>query len=200
MSAATGWQRRLVHPAPAVRRRKCRARGRPSSKTVFSRSEGPRSRGRGAKRLPWLLVSKQGFKRPLRHDHVERYVEGNEHDHRKYEAGEQRLPESYAAHHPHEARDQQEARHVEPEPLREQAEKECRDENLHDPAQLIARDESFASLRRIENHAAETIEAGASENDRKVERKISRLRTIRRPHHAGAPVVEGKQQCQRRKD
>src|SRR6478672_7465158 len=85
---------------------------------------------------PWTRSEKasmassiqQGFKRPLRHDHVERYVEGNEHDHRKYEAGEQRLPESYAAHHPHEARDQQEARHVEPEPLREQAEKECRDE------------------------------------------------------------------------
>src|SRR6185312_13239942 len=185
MSAATGWQRRSAPPAQGARRRKCRARGRPSSRPAFSRSEGPRSRGRGAKRLPWLLVSKQGFKRPLRHDHVERHVEGDEHDHRKYEAGEQRLPESYTAHHPHEARDQQEARHVEPEPLREQAEKECRDKNLHDPAQLIARDESFASLRRIENRAAQAIETGAGKNDRKVERKISRLRTIRRPPHAG---------------
>ena len=47
----------------------------------------------------------------------------------------------------HEARDQQEARDVKPEPLGEQAEQQRRHEHLHDAAELVARHERFVGRR-----------------------------------------------------
>src|SRR4029434_1322106 len=65
--------------------------------------------------------SKQGFERPLRHDHVEGDIESDEHGHREHEAGQQRFPQRDATDHPHEACDQQETCDVDSEPLGEQA-------------------------------------------------------------------------------
>src|ERR1700729_3250893 len=55
------------------------------------------------------LVTEGRFQRPLRHDDVERDIEGHEHRSGKHESGEQRLPQRDASDHPHEAGDQQEA-------------------------------------------------------------------------------------------
>src|ERR1700730_12178294 len=60
-----------------------------------------------------ISVTKQGFQRPFRHDHVERDVEGEKHDDRKQEAREQRLPQRHVPDEPHEARDQDKARDIE---------------------------------------------------------------------------------------
>src|SRR6266545_1789948 len=67
--------------------------------------------------IPLTLVTEQGFERPLRHDDVERDLESDEHDEREEERREQRLPGRDAADGHHEARDQQEARHVQTERL-----------------------------------------------------------------------------------
>src|SRR5260221_2150920 len=67
------------------------------------------------------LEPEQGFERPLGHDHVERHLEGHEHRDGEREAREQRLPPGDAPDEAHEAGDQQEARHVQAEPLRDQA-------------------------------------------------------------------------------
>src|SRR5882757_10554498 len=40
-----------------------------------------------------ILESKQGFKRPLRHDDVKRDFERDEHSDRKHKAGDQRFPQ-----------------------------------------------------------------------------------------------------------
>src|ERR1043166_6191105 len=39
-----------------------------------------------------FLVAEEGFERPLRHEHVESDIKGDEHDEREQEAGEKRLP------------------------------------------------------------------------------------------------------------
>src|SRR3984957_14242852 len=59
------------------------------------------------------LVAEGRFQRPLRHDDVERDVEGHEHHSGKHESGEQRLPQHDASNHPHETGDQQEACDIE---------------------------------------------------------------------------------------
>src|SRR5215471_107239 len=92
------------------------------------------------------LVTEECCERPLRHDHVEGDVEGDEHDEREQQAREQRLPQRHAADDPHEAGDQQEARDVEAEPLHGQAVQHGRDEHLQHTAELVAVDE--AAFRR----------------------------------------------------
>src|SRR5437879_3326560 len=59
-----------------------------------------------------FLVSEGRFERALRHDDVEGYVEGDEHDRGEDECCEQRFPQRDLADHAHEGRDQQEARDV----------------------------------------------------------------------------------------
>src|SRR6202035_496272 len=66
------------------------------------------------------LVAEGRFQRALRHDDVERDIEGHEHRGGEDEGGEQRLPQRDASDHPHEAGDQQEARDIKPEKLRGQ--------------------------------------------------------------------------------
>src|SRR5205085_4650760 len=69
---------------------------------------------------PWIsrpkasmaLVSERRLERPLRHDHVEGDLEGDEHRRREQERGEDRLPDGDAADEPHEAGGQDEAGRV----------------------------------------------------------------------------------------
>src|ERR1700760_1318031 len=68
------------------------------------------------------LVAEGRFERPLRHDDVEGDVEGNEHGRGEDEGGQQRLPQRNLADQAHEARNQEEARDIEPEILRDQTE------------------------------------------------------------------------------
>jgi len=77
-------------------------------------------------------------------------------------SGEQRLPDGDAPDDHHEAGDQQEARHVEPEPLGEQAEQQGRDEYLHHAAKLLARDEGSARLLADEKLLGETQRLAAA--------------------------------------
>src|SRR5262245_7069805 len=93
------------------------------------------------------LVSKQGFERPLRHDHVEGDIKRDEHGHREHEAGQQGFPQRDAPDHPHEACYEQKACDVDPEPLGEQTKQKCRNEYLHHPAQLIAGNEDRAVVQ-----------------------------------------------------
>src|SRR5262245_2149086 len=64
------------------------------------------------------LAAEERLERPLRHDHVEGDVEGDEHHDDENERGQDRLPPGDPADEDHEAGDEEEARHVEPEPLR----------------------------------------------------------------------------------
>ncbi|GCC43788.1 hypothetical protein chiPu_0027712, partial [Chiloscyllium punctatum] len=81
-------------------------------------------------------VTEGRFERPLRHDDIECDVEGHEHRGGEDEGGEQRLPQGDLADDAHEARDQEEARDIEAEILRGEAEQECRREHRHHPAKL----------------------------------------------------------------
>src|SRR6201996_9104810 len=74
-----------------------------------------RSRPKASMSLPGLLVAEGRFERPLRHDDIEGDIEGHEHDRGEDEGGQQRLPQCDLADQAHEARDQQEARDIEPE-------------------------------------------------------------------------------------
>src|SRR5712691_1117593 len=147
--------------------------------------------------IPLTLVTEQGFERPLRHDDVERDLESDEHDEREEERREQRLPGRDAADGHHEARDQQEARHVQTEPLRKQAKEQGREEYLQHAAQLVAGDEGFARVLAREELPGEAPEAGAGEDHRQIEREVAGLRAGRIPPHAGAPVVEREQPRER---
>src|SRR6266516_5707651 len=122
------------------------------------------------------LASEEGFERALGHDHVEGDLEGGEHDERKEERGEQRFPDRDASDEHHEAGDQQEARHVEPEPLGEQAEQQGRDEYLQHAAKLLARDEGSARSPADEELLGESPEARGGEDRREIEREVARLR------------------------
>src|SRR5258705_3186863 len=122
------------------------------------------------------LASEGRFERPLRHDDVEGDVEGDEHDRGEEECCEQRFPQRDLTDHPHEGRDQEEACDVEPEKLRGEAEQQCRNEHLHDPAQLRARDEGFRSFAAGQNSSSKPVEAGAGKDHRQIKRKIARLR------------------------
>ena len=65
----------------------------------------------------------------------------------KIDRRQHRLPQRDAADQPHEADDQNEARDIKPEPLRDHAEQQGRHENLQYAAKLVARDEGFGSPR-----------------------------------------------------
>src|SRR6185295_11056567 len=62
-------------------------------------------------------VAEKPFDRALGHDDVERDFERDEHDEREQQARHQRLPQHDATDYAHEARDQQEARRIDPQPL-----------------------------------------------------------------------------------
>src|SRR5262245_48498541 len=93
------------------------------------------------------LEAERRFERALRHDEVERDRERHEHQHGKDDPGDQRLPPRDSPDEAHEARDQEEARGVDAEPLRDQHEHECRHEYLQHAAELVARDESIGAFR-----------------------------------------------------
>src|SRR3979411_2804416 len=82
-----------------------------------------------------VLSSERRFQRPFRHDDVEGDIEGHEHDGREHESGEQRFPQRDLADDPHESRDQQKARDIEPEKLHGDTEQQRRHEHRHDAAQ-----------------------------------------------------------------
>ena len=100
--------------------------------------------------------------------------------------------------HAHEARDQQEARDVEPEPLHQQAEEKGRNEDLHDAPKLVARDEGpGAPSSRCAERDAEAEQRRAGEDHAQIERQVAALRAVLRPSHPAAPVVEPEQQRER---
>src|SRR5215475_10091213 len=119
------------------------------------------------------LIPEERLERTLRHDDVEGDVEGDEHGEREQQRREQRLPQRDAADDRHETGDQQEAGDVEPEPLRENAEQHGGHEYLHDPPELRARHERLVPSRASQDHADQTEQARAAEQDRKIEGEIA---------------------------
>src|SRR5262245_16754358 len=136
-----------------------------------------------------ILEPEPALDRALRHDHVERDVEGHEHRTREDEAREQRLPPGDAADIAHEARDEEEARDVDAEPLREQAEDERRDEHLQHPPQLVAVDERGFSPLAVEERLREAEQARSGEQKRQVEGEVARLWPVGSPAGSALPVV-----------
>ncbi len=88
-------------------------------------------------------------------------------------AVEQRLPQRDLADHAHETGDQQEARDIEPEELHGEAEQQCRHEHRHHAAKLRPRDEDLAGFLARQERGDQSIEAGAGEDDREIEREIA---------------------------
>src|SRR6187399_2409747 len=80
-------------------------------------------------RLAHALAAEGRFERPLRHDDVERDIEGHEHDRGEQERGQQRLPQRDLSDDAHEGGDQGEACDIEPEKLHGQAEQQRRNEH-----------------------------------------------------------------------
>src|SRR5882724_4596585 len=117
------------------------------------------------------LEPEQGFERALGHDDVERDVEGREHDGREQETRQQRLPPCDGADPAHEPGDEQEARDVEAEPLREETEEKRRHQHLHHPPQLVAVDEGRARARPAGDRPGKTEQARSAEKKRKIEGK-----------------------------
>src|SRR6516225_6775932 len=74
--------------------------------SVLNVSRTPKPCSRRPNASIWS-VAEECFERPLRHDHVEGDIEGDEHDEREQQAREQRLPQRHAADDPHEAGDEQ---------------------------------------------------------------------------------------------
>src|SRR5258708_21620136 len=122
------------------------------------------------------LMPEEGFERPLRHDDVERDIESDEHGEHEEQRREQRLPDSDAPDIHHEARYQKEARHVEPEPLRDQAEGERREKYLQDAAELLPRDEDFPGPPARDELPGEPIDARRAEDQGQIERELAGLR------------------------
>src|SRR3981189_2256678 len=117
--------------------------------------------------LSWFvqaLVAERRLERPLRHDDVKGDIEGHEHDGREQKGGEQRFPQRDASDHSHEDGDQEEARDIQPEKLRRQAEQQGRNEHCHDAPQLRARDKGFRSLLARQQRSADTVQAGGGED------------------------------------
>src|SRR5215831_16496916 len=119
--------------------------------SVFHVSRTPKP-CRSSAKASMKSISKQGFEGALRHDDVEGDIERDEHGHREHEARQQRLPERDASDQPHKAGDQQEAGDIEPEPLRRQAEQECRDEHLHHAAKLVPCDKDLIFIHPAEKN------------------------------------------------
>src|SRR5260370_32756775 len=127
------------------------------------------------------LEPEQGFERALGHDDVERDVEGHEHDDGEDDARQQRFPPRNPADPAHEAGDEKEARDVQAEPLREKTEEERRHQHLHHAPQLVAVDEHLARSGAIEERLDEAEQARPAEEQRQVEGKVARLRTVGGP-------------------
>src|SRR5713101_4130770 len=123
-----------------------------------------------------LSVPEGRFQRPFRHDDVEGDLEGREHHGGEEEAGDDRDPQRDAADPPHEAGDQEKARDVETEELGEDAERQGRNEDLHDAAELIARHERLAGGVAGEQRRGDAVDARRAHHHGKIEGKISRLR------------------------
>src|SRR5882672_2475165 len=140
-----------------------------------------------------MLEAEQGLERALGHDDVERDIERDEHGGGEEKARQQRLPPRDLADPAHEAGDEEEARDVQAEPLREEAKEERRHQHLHHAPQLVAVDEGRARAPAIEERLDEPEQARRSEEQRQVEREVARLRAVRRPARAALPVVPAHQ-------
>src|SRR5258708_3675851 len=142
------------------------------------------------------LVAEGRLERAFWHDDIKGDVEGNEHDDRKQEGGEQGLPERNTTDKAHEADDQEETCDVKPEPLRQQAEQQRGNEDLHDATQLVLREEYVRATGAHQQGADEPVKTGAREDDAEIEWEVARLRPVRFPRDAGAPIVEAEERCQ----
>src|SRR5690349_23922791 len=114
------------------------------------------------------LEAEQGLEGALGHDDVERDVEGHEHGEREDQARHERLPPRDAPDEAHEAGDEKEARDVDAEPLREEAEGEGRREHLHHPAQLVAVDEGLVRSGAARERFHQPEQARPAEQQRQV--------------------------------
>src|SRR5262245_31694682 len=85
-----------------------------------------------------VLAAEEPLDGSLGHDDVEGDVERDEHREREHEGGDDALPRRDAPDEAHEARDQQEARDVEAEPLHQHAKQQRRHEDLQYAPELIA--------------------------------------------------------------
>src|SRR6266404_4500128 len=142
------------------------------------------------------LVAEGRLERAFWHDDIKGDVEGNEHDDRKQEGGEQGLPERNTTDKAHEADDQEETCDVKPEPLRQQAEQQRGNEDLHDATQLVLREEYVRATGAHQQGADEPVKTGAREDDAEIEWEVAGLWPVRLPRDAGAPVVEAEERRQ----
>src|SRR5581483_505715 len=135
------------------------------------------------------LEPQPGFERAFGHDHVESDIEGDEHRSGEDQAREERFPPRDSPDGAHEARDQQKARHVESQPLREQAEQEGGHEHLQHPPQLVAVDEGGCRARPCGERLHQAEQACSAEQQGKVEGEVARLRSVGGPAGAAPPVI-----------
>src|SRR5215831_17099966 len=157
------------------------------SDSVFTVSSTPKPRNRSSS-ASMALGSEPGLERAFGHDHIEGDVEGDEHRRGEDERRQHRLPPGDAPDDAHESGDEQEARDVDAQPLREEAEQERRHQHLHHPLELVAVDEGFVlAAMQYGFHQAE--EARRAEEQRQVEREVAGLGTVRSPASAAPPVV-----------
>src|SRR3982751_6205009 len=102
------------------------------SASVFHVRRTPKPYSRSSNASMECLEAEQRFEGPFRHDHVEGHLERREHHHGKDERCEHGLPCGDAPNPHHEAGNEQEASDVEPQPLQQQHEGDCREQHLHD--------------------------------------------------------------------
>src|SRR5437868_1177532 len=145
------------------------------SASVFQVSRTPNPCSNNVSASIAALESEGSFERALRHDHVECKVEGDEHHEREQEGRRNRLPQSNAPDEIHEAGNEQKAREINPEPLREQTEQDRRHEYLQHASQLITRDERPVCLCAGKNSAGEPVDRGGGKDDGQIEREIRGL-------------------------
>src|SRR4051812_49079362 len=136
-----------------------------------------------------MLVAEGALERPLGHHDVEGDLEDQEHGGGKDVARHDRLPRLDVADEVHESGDEREARHVDAEPLRDRDEEERGQEDLEHPPELVAAHERAVAVLPRAQLQAEPEEARAGEDERNVEREVSRLRPGAVPADARAPVV-----------
>src|SRR5215470_6770358 len=141
------------------------------------------------------LEAEYRFERTFGHDHVERDLEGREHCEREQQSREQRLPPGDPPDEPHEPRDQKEARDIQAEPLRQQAEEKRRREHLQHAPQLIPGYEGLHDPVPLEKRCGQPIERRAGEDEAQIERQVSRLRAVVGPADAAAPIVDAEKRC-----
>ena len=113
-------------------------------------------------------------------------------------AREQRFPPRDAPDEAHEARDQQEARDVEPEPLHARGRRASVGTNTCSTRRSWSRVTNvFAASRRATTRGARPEQRRAGQDHAQIERQVAALRAVLRPAHAAAPVVEAQQQRER---